>query len=108
MTAATLTPTNGTRAMAAPDAWLQSSVQQFFGAINWEDQAPTVQPAIKFGATPQEQAGPLSMSLKVGQFFGAVNWDGTEIAAAVHSLEEQLPPGAAEDGFTLDGFSDLF
>jgi hypothetical protein len=113
MTAAALAQTNGShsngfRPMAPPsDPWLQSSVQQFFTAFNWENQTPQVQ-QIKLVTAPLGDSPPLSMTLSVSQFLGAFNWDGAEVAAASTSLDDPLFSATADDGFTLDGFSDLF
>ena len=85
-------------------AWLQSSVTEFFSAINWDDKPPEV-----YAATlPSRDAAveSLSLDMSVTRFFGSFNWDGIAIAAPAASM----PPPVAKPkkNFTLDEFSDLF
>ena len=86
--------------------WSNVSVQQFFQAVNWEDNPPEIQ-EIRLNAS-QGESTTLSMMLTVSQFFTAINWDGTTIAAA------STPNGAVKrqplpsDQLTLDDFSKLF
>lgn len=85
-----------------PSNWLESSVQEFFSALNWEDLPPTIQRAGQ--DTSQYSDAPLSLDLSVSRFFAAVNWEGAAIAAPV-SVPTQ---STSTDSFTLDDFSDLF
>jgi hypothetical protein len=87
--------------------WKRQTVQQFFGAFNWDDHSLTVQ-ELKLTATQQQGSDrPLSLTLKVQDFFAAVNWDGSAIAA-LPILERSAIDDPAADSFTLDSFSDLF
>ncbi|UBF26574.1 hypothetical protein K9N68_00740 [Kovacikia minuta CCNUW1] len=105
MSSIAFAPTNGSKPYAKPESWLQSTVQQFFTALNWEDSPPEVQ-EVKISAAQLGNAGPLSLSLSVSQFFSALNWEGTAIAAPIPQEQPTLQP--APDNFTLDAFSDLF
>jgi hypothetical protein len=85
--------------------WGTLTVQQFFRAVNWEDNPPEVQ-EMKMTASEEEGAA-LSLVLTVGQFFSAVNWDGSAIAAAPLTPTPAEPPTPVNN-FTLEDFSDLF
>jgi hypothetical protein len=107
-----LAQTNGSKAHVETSPWLQQSVRQFFGGINWEDQPPEIQElrtAVRSG-----HAEPLSLKLTVNQFFGAINWEGDAIAAPPEPeftfLEDssEIKLSDDDDGFTLDDFSGLF
>jgi hypothetical protein len=108
-----LAQTNGSKAHAETSPWLQQSVRQFFGGINWEDQPPEIQElrtAVQAG-----NAEPLSLKLTVNQFFGAINWEGVDAIAAppepeFTSMEDisAIKLNDDDDGFTLDDFSGLF
>lgn len=106
MSSATLVPQNGTA--PKPPVWASLTVQEFFRAVNWEDNPPEVQ-EIKLNLSQGENTE-LSMMLTVGQFFEAVNWEGTAIAAAPIPNEPGLeaPLAAPVMNFTLEDFSDLF
>ncbi len=96
---------NGTKPRPATPPWLQSSVQAFFTAVNWEDQPLEVQ-ELKLTALQESGQPTLSLYMSVNRFFAAVNWDGSAIAA-----DPVLPELAApqpQDSFTLDDFSGLF
>ncbi|MEX0268134.1 hypothetical protein AB3R30_03240 [Leptolyngbyaceae cyanobacterium UHCC 1019] len=82
--------------------WLQSSVQEFFSTLNWEDLPPNIQPIGE--VTSQYSDAPLSLDLSVSRFFAAINWEGAAIAALVSAPS----PSPSADSFTLDDFSDLF
>jgi hypothetical protein len=88
-------------------SWKRQSVQQFFTAFNWDDHPPEVQ-ELKITAAQQGIHQYLSLALKVKDFFSAFNWDDSTIAVAPKSPEVLPGKGQAEDGFTLDNFSDLF
>lgn len=85
--------------------WLRQSVQQFFSKFNWEDNPPEVQELRQVASQAGQQT--LSLTLSVTQFFNAVNWEGSSIAAMPHP-EASPSPGAVNDAFTLEDFSDLF
>jgi hypothetical protein len=87
-------------------AWGTLTVQQFFRAVNWEDNPPEVQ-EMKMTASAQEGAS-LSLVLTVGQFFSAVNWDGSAIAAAPTPSVEPTDSESPATNFTLEDFSELF
>jgi hypothetical protein len=94
---------NGSSVAATSSNWLQSSVQSFFTAFNWEDNPPEVQ---ELKLTSMQDGMPLSMELSVSQFFSAIAWDGSCVAAAPSSAE---PFSVSENNqFTLEDFSDLF
>ncbi len=84
-----------------PGKWLESSVQEFFSALNWEDLPLDIQHG---EVTSQYSNAPLSLDLSVSRFFAAINWEGAAIAAPVSAITQ---PTSA-DRFTLDDFSDLF
>jgi hypothetical protein len=96
---------NGSVPMSAPihmNNWLQSSVQEFFSTLNWEDLPPDIQPMGQI--TSQYSDAPLTLDLSVSQFFAAVNWEGAAIAAPVSTPTQ----ASSTDSFTLDDFSGLF
>lgn len=114
MSPLTLSHTNGSQISPSMDArsgdnqsnhaWLQSSVTEFFSAINWDDKPPEV-----YAATlPSRDAAAESLSLEmsVTRFFGSFNWDGIAIAAPAPTLP--TPEAKPKKNFTLDEFSDLF
>jgi hypothetical protein len=105
---ATLTPAqaNGAAVKTNSQAWLQTSVQAFFGAINWEDHAPEVQ-VLKQNALQGSDA-PLSLTLNVQQFFGAINWEGQVAVTSPRSAEVAQSPTSPSNDLTLDDFSSLF
>lgn len=82
--------------------WLQSSVQEFFSTLNWEDLPPNIQQIGE--VTFQYSDAPLSLDLSVSRFLAAINWEGAAIAAPVNAPT----PSTSADSFTLDDFSDLF
>lgn len=102
MTSVTPVQNNGSTG-SSPDAWLRSSVQQFFTAINWDDQ-PLESQTSKATLFDNSDA-PLSLTLSVSQFFAAINWSGTTIAASAPPQSVTPPPA---DDLTLDDFSSLF
>jgi len=89
-------------ALINPNSWLQSSVQEFFSTLNWEDLPPNIQQIGE--VTSQYSDAPLSLDLSVSRFFAAINWEGAAIAAAVSTPTQS----SSADSFTLDDFSDLF
>lgn len=105
MSSTALAHQNGTK--PHQPSWSTLTVQEFFRAVNWEDNPPEVQ-EIKLNLSQGEQTE-LSMMLTVSQFFDAVNWEGTAIAAAPSTSPVlELPPAKPAMDFTLDDFSDLF
>ncbi len=82
--------------------WLQSSVQEFFSTLNWEDLPLDIQHPGQ--VSPQYSDAPLSLNLSVSNFFAAVNWEGATIAAPVLTTTQPT----SNTSFTLDDFSDLF
>jgi hypothetical protein len=106
MSPATLLSTNGNAGMVQSQAWLHSSVQEFFTTVNWEDQLPEVQ-EIKLQAL-QGTDQSLKLTLSVSQFFGAIPWEGMMAAAPVPTSPPALEEVSESDSFTLDAFSDLF
>jgi len=103
MNTLTLPTMNGFSASKPAAQWLQSSVHDFFAAVNWDDHPPEVHPfpPSAENASPE----PLSMEMSVGRFFATFNWDGNAIAAAT-PIEQ--PKTTRKTEFTLDDFSDLF
>lgn len=93
---------NGSAAQAPSEAWLRSSVQQFFSTFNWDNTATAVQDT-KRSAIESGNTDPLNLS--VCQFFAAIHWDGSPIATTPPAAP---PPVAAADDLTLEDFSDLF
>ena len=55
--------------------WLQSSVQQFFKACNWDDQPIEVQ-EIRFASLRDDNTS-LDLTLSVSQFLASINWAAT-------------------------------
>ncbi len=102
MSTLTLPTMNGSSASLPSTDWLQSSVQEFFTALNWDDLPPISQSESQAFHQGTE---PLTFEMSVSRFFTAIPWDGNAIAAAV-SLP-QSPPSTADE-LTLDDFSDLF
>jgi hypothetical protein len=98
-----LSQTNGFAAHADRQSWLQSSVQQFFTGVNWDDHSVEVQ-KIKLTGTGDTPIA-LSLTLSVGEFFSAVQWDGATIAP-VATVE--VPDAAPIEDLTLDNFFDQF
>ncbi len=96
-----LSQTNGASDLS--QGWLRQSIQQFFTAVNWDDQPLEIQ-NLRI-ASSQEEAQGLSLFLPVNQFFSAFNWDGSAAAPLKPTRPTEKP---AEDGLTLDDFSDLF
>ncbi len=88
----------------ANHAWLQSSVTEFFSAINWDDKPPEVYAATLPSHTAAAEA--LSLEMSVTRFFGSFNWDGIAIAAPAPVAP--TPEAKPKKNFTLDEFSDLF
>lgn len=103
MTSLTLSPNNGAMPIGSPQSWLQSSVQQFFSRVNWDDNPPEVQ---EIKLTSQASPGPLSLTLSVNQFLAAFNWDDTTIAAA--PSQPSIPVPSDNRDLTLEDFSSLF
>ncbi|PZV14410.1 MAG: hypothetical protein DCF22_09080 [Leptolyngbya sp.] len=92
---------NGSTSMNTGN-WLQSSVQEFFSTLNWEDLPPNIQQIGE--VTSQYSDAPLSLDLSVSRFFAAINWEGVAIAAPVSTPAQS----SSADSFTLDDFSGLF
>ena len=109
MSTLTVPPTNGFKPPMPNLNGLQSSVQAFFSAINWEDNPPEVQ-RLRQEAIPQAGSAStvkeLTLSMSVSSFFAAFNWDNATIAAAVSAPVEAARPKPKD--LTLDDFSDLF
>lgn len=96
---------NGSGSIAQNRAWLTLTVQQFFGAVNWDDQPLVVQ---ELKRTSIQTGGPLSLTLTVSQFMNAIPWDGKAIAAPI-PLEEAIPIADSQGkDLTVDDFSSLF
>ncbi len=104
MSTMTLPHTNGSKIRHPSQSWMQISVQEFFTAINWEDNPPEVQ-QVKLAASEPNSVSTLSMTMSVSQFFAALNWDGNAIATAPQNQPSQQPK---PDEITLDDFSSLF
>jgi hypothetical protein len=98
-----LSQTNGASPMAQD--WQRQSIQQFFTAVNWDDQPLEIQ-HLRIASSQEEFPG-LSLFLPVNQFFSAFNWDGSA-AAPLKPSQPLEKPTEPEDHFTLDDFSDLF
>lgn len=94
---------HGSAPIGSTKNWLQSSVQEFFSRINWED-APLEVQELKLHAL-QGSDTPLSLTLSVSQFFAAIPWEGTPIAPQTGN---QVESESTENAFTLDDFSNLF
>jgi len=93
--------------------WVQTSVQQFLGSVNWDGiaQKPNSQSTktIDFDIPDFQRPdpnSPLSLSLTIGQFMTAVNWDGVAL------MEVPSQPAVIlkdrESTLTLNDFSDFF
>ena len=107
----TITPTNLNGRTETPKSWLGLSVREFFSTVNWENKPPEIQELSQelVASATQGLSGSLSLSLTVHQFFSAIPWDGVEIAPMpVQEVEKPPVASAANDDFTLAGFSDLF
>ena len=99
---------NGNGSKPRPLAsWKRQTVQQFFGAFNWDDHSLKVQALKLTPASGQSSNQPLSLTLKVQEFFAAVNWEGSAIAA-FPTLEKAAIETSTADDLTLDSFSGLF
>lgn len=103
MSVLTLPQMNGSSVSKPAEQWLQSSVQDFFTAVNWDDHPPE----IRASATTATDASsePFSLEMSVSRFFASINWDGNAIAAPV---PQEQPQAIRKNEFTLDDFSDLF
>ncbi|MBF2028391.1 MAG: hypothetical protein IGS48_16760 [Oscillatoriales cyanobacterium C42_A2020_001] len=101
MSTLTLPHMNGSSTHKPADEWLQSSVQNFFLRLNWDDTPPDAEAD---GATDGIDEIP-SLEISVSRFFASFNWDSNAIAAAV---PVELPKSDSKGDFTLDDFSDLF
>jgi hypothetical protein len=108
-----LASTNGFKPHVESSLWLQHTVRQFFGGINWEDQPPEIQELRT--AFQSDSTEPLSLKLSVKNFFGAINWEGLDAIAPHPDPEPTFIEDLSEinlndndDGFTLDDFSGLF
>lgn len=104
MSTLTLPQMNGSSTSKPSDVWLQSTVQAFFSAINWDDHAlaPPSSDSVATSGKPET----LSLDMSVSRFFAGFNWDGNAIAAPTQI--EELPKAKQKQEFTLDDFSDLF
>jgi hypothetical protein len=110
-------------ALAGPPVWTRSTVHDFFRKANW-DNRPIEPPRVQ-KISPYE--------LSVSQFFHGVDWQwvapvrSASAGASLAALETTLPGPdssglngsalngmtrtnaiAADEGLTLDGFTDLF
>jgi len=104
MSTMTLPSKNGS-AQGMTSAWLPSSVQEFFSAVNWDDR-PLEPPTPE--QTPQSTTGELSLEMTVTQFMEAVSWDGERVIAAFTPVDEPIAAEPPADEITLDDFSGLF
>ncbi len=93
--------------------WVQTSVQQFLGSVNWDGiaQKPSSQSAgpIDFDSSDFQRPdpnAPLSLSLTIGQFMTAVNWDG--VAMIEVPSQPAVVSKPREATLTLNDFSDFF
>ncbi len=97
--------------------WVQTSVQQFLGSVNWDGiaQKPNSRSTdqstrtIDFDSSDFQRPdpnAPLSLSLTISQFMTAVNWDG----AAMMEVPSQpaVISKSREAALTLNDFSDFF
>jgi hypothetical protein len=103
------TPSPAPRPVVTPPALrpLSKSVQQFFGAINWDNQPLQVQQLRQSVIETASAAALLDPKLPVKQFFAAINWEGLA-ALPVVVPPSQDPEPAKSDSLTLDDFSSLF
>ena len=97
--------------------WVQTSVQQFLGSVNWDGiaQKPNSQSTGQSTRTidfdipdfqrPDPNA-PMSLSLTIGQFMTAVNWDG--VAMIEVPSQPAVTSKSRESTLTLNDFSDFF
>jgi hypothetical protein len=93
--------------------WVQTSVQQFLGSVNWDGiaQKPNSQSTktIDFDIPELQRPdpnAPLSLSLTIGQFMTAVNWDG--VAMIEVPSQPAVSSKSDESTLTLNDFSDFF
>jgi len=93
--------------------WVQTSVQQFLGSVNWDGiaQKPNSQSTktINFDGPDLQRPdpnAPLSLSLTIGQFMTAVNWDGVAMIAV--PSQPAVISKSREEALTLNDFSDFF
>lgn len=93
--------------------WVQTSVQQFLGSVNWDGiaQKPNSQSikTINFDSPDLQRPdpnAPLSLSLTIGQFMTAVNWDG--VAMIEVPTQPAVSAKSRESELTLNDFSDFF
>lgn len=93
---------NGANGAHPLQAWLNQTVQQFFGGINWADHPPELQ-QLRL-ATHLDQPQSLNL-LTVNQFFNAMNWEGNTVAPL--NLSE-APANSEVDAVTLEDFFELF
>jgi hypothetical protein len=96
---------NGANGAAAYplQAWLNQTVQQFFGSINWADHPPELQRLQLTAHLDQSQSLNL---LTVNQFFNAINWEGNPVTP-LNSLGEPISDSEV-DTVTLEDFFELF
>jgi hypothetical protein len=94
---------NGSSVSKPAKQWLQSSVQDFFVAVNWDDHPPEIRPSAL--AATDVNPEPFSLEMSVSRFFATINWDGNAIAAPT---PVEQPKATPKNEFTLDDFSDLF
>ena len=97
--------------------WVQTSVQQFLGSVNWDGiaQKPnsrSTDPStrtIDFDIPDFQRLdpnAPLSLSLTISQFMTAVNWDGAVMMEVPSQPAVISKP--RESALTLNDFSDFF
>ncbi len=93
--------------------WVQTSVQQFLGSVNWDGiaQKPNFQSTnpTNFDSSDFQRPdpnAPLSLSLTIGQFMTAVNWDG--VAMIEVPSQPAVVSKPRETALTLNDFSDFF
>lgn len=103
MMSMTLPSTNSASSHVKRD-WMKQSVQQFFMAVNWENQPSEIQ-ELKQSTFNQHQT--LSLTLKVSQFLNAIPWEGRMIAT-MPQPEGSTPVKSGTNAFTLEDFSGLF
>lgn len=103
MNVLTLPQMNGSIVSKPADQWLQSSVQDFFTAVNWDDHPLEIRVATTITADANPE--PFSLEMSVSRFFASINWDGNAIAAPTQIEQSRT---IRKNEFTLDDFSDLF